>query len=269
MYQNVHYPVAALGEGTVKSPGLCYIQIFRREDVLAWPAFDPETGILASAITLKPGKLIYLLTSIDVTRSFSENQKSGPGGYYFEQTIKASLSGSAAAHHLTIGTLVHHEWGMILKDKNGVFRLIGNEDSGADLLMDYESGKGTESRKTELTFKWQHPQPAPIYAATAFDIIIGGATITAGCITFIEAFEVGATGAPMNEGDTLYIKTAIVNKRVLVLVDGMYLPVDDGSGDIDWTGSLDRRVEKTLASNTINFVGSVVNGEKIYVYAIS
>ncbi len=269
MYLNVHYPVAALAEGLVKSPGLCSIKIFRREDVLTWPAFDPETGVLASAITLKPGKLIYLLESTDPSRNFSENQKSGPGGYFVEHTVKATLRGSTAAHHLTLGTLMHHEWGMILKDKDGSTRLIGNQDTAADVLRDYTSGQATDSRKTELTFKWQHPQPAPIYTATAFDIVIGGEILTAGCIQLVAQFEVGASGSPMNAGDTLYINSSLVNKRVLVVVDGFSLPVDDGSGDIDWTGSIDRRVEKATASNTITFVGSVANAEKIYIYAIS
>lgn len=269
MYHNVHYPVAALGVGVVKSPGLCSIQLFRQEDVLTWPSEDPETGILSSSIVLKEGKLIYLLESIDPSRSFAETQKSSNAGYYFETTVTGSLMGSTAAHHLTIGTLIHHEWGMILRDKNGVTRLIGNQDSGADLLANYTTGQGTESRKTELTFKWQHPQPAPIYTATAFDIIIGGVTITAGCITLVKSFEVGATGSPMNEGDILYINNALVNKKVLVIVDALSLPVDDNSGDIDWTGSIDRHVEKALASNTINFIGSVATGEKIQIYAYS
>jgi len=269
MYHNVHYPVAALAEGNVKSPGLCSIKIFRREDVLSWPAFDPENGVLASAITLKPGKLIYLLESIDPSRSFSENQKSNGGGYYFEQTIKASLRGSTAAHHLTLGTLFHHEWGMIVKDKNGVTRLIGNQDTAADIITDYTTGQGADSRKTELTFKWQHPQPAPVYTATAFDIVIGGEILTAGCIQLVAQFEAGAAGSPMNAGDTIFIDNDLIGKRVLVVVDGMSLPVDDGSGDIDWTGSIDRRVEKATASNTITFVGPVADEEKIYIYAIT
>lgn len=269
MYQDIYYPVAALGAGSVKSPGLCSIKIFRREDVLTWPAIDPETGVLASGITLKAGKFIYLLGSIDASRRFTENQKSSNAGYHFETTVKAQLMGSSAAHHLTLGTLIHHEWGILVKDKNGVTRLIGNQDSAADLITDYDSGQGTESRKTDLTFKWQHPQPAAVYTAAAFDIVIGGEIITAGCIQLLASFEVGAAGSPMNDGDTIYINSAMTNKRVFITIDGMAPPIDDGSGDIDWTGSIDRRIEKAVASNTAVFVGGVKNEEKIYVYAIT
>lgn len=267
MYQNTHYPVASLAVAPVKSPGLCSVKYFKVEDVLFWPTVDPQTGMLADSLQLKPGKLLYLADSIDPSRSFSENQKDSLAGSYFEMTVKASLLGSTAAHPLTLGTLMHHKWGLLVEDKNGVTRMIGNEDAGADFIYDYSSGNGTESRKTELTWKWQHPMPAPIYTAASFGIIIGGIIITAGCITFIQRFEVGAAGAPMNQGDLLYVNNLLQNKKTLVIVDSKALPVDDFSGDIDWSGSIDRRIEKAIASNTINFVGSVFTGEKIEIYA--
>lgn len=267
MYHNVHYPVAALAEGVVKPPGACSIKYFKWEDVLTWPAVDPETGILASAVTLKPGKFLYLCGSINPSRSFEENEKESGAGTYFESTIKGSLMGSSAAQILTLGTLKHHQWGLIVTDKNGVTRLIGNEDAGADIIIDYTSGQGSASRKTELTWKWLHPQPAPIYSAQAFDIIIGGELLSAGCIQYITGFRVGDPGAPMNDGDTIFTNSGIVNKRVLVIVDGVALPVDDFSGDIDWSTSIDRHVEKAQASNTINFVGAVVDEEVIQIYA--
>lgn len=269
MYHNVHYPVATLSEGNYKAPGVCSVRYFKIEDVLTWPEADPQTGILASAIALKPGKLMYLLGSINPSRVYSETPKDGSAGPYFDMIIKGSLMGSTAAHPLTIGTMLHHQWALIVTDKNGVTRLIGNQDSGADLIPSYSSGQGADSRRTELTFQWQHPQPAPIYSATEFDIIIGGLSISAGCIQFIQRFEVGATASPMADGDTLYVNASIANKKVLVIADRQALPCDDGSGDIDWTGSIDRHIEKTLASNTIAFVGGVVNEEKIEIYAIS
>lgn len=267
MYFNVHYPSASLTEAPVKSPGLCSIKLFKIEDVLTWPAIDPQTGIISNSIELKPGKVIYLLDAIDQTRAFNETQKEALPGSYHDITVAGSLRGSNAAQVLTIGTLKQHQWGILVKDKSGITRMIGNEDSGADMVINYSSGNGTESRKTEFTFKWQHPQPAPIYSATAFEIIIGGLMIIAGCITFIQRFEVGASGSPMNPGDTLYINSLLVNKKALVIVDGMALPVDDFSGDIDWSTSIDRHIEKAFSSNTVNFVGGVMNAEKIEIYA--
>ena len=269
MYFNVHHPVASLAEAPVKSPGVCSVKYFRWEDVLAWPAVNPETGILSSAITLKPGSYVYLCDAINPTKSFMESQRASSAGPYFENTIKGSLRGSTAAHFLTVATMLHHQWGLIVEDKNGVTRLIGNQDGGAELIYDYTTGQGTDSRKTELTWKWEHPLPAPIYTASAFNIVIGGEILTAGSLQLLIRFQVGATGAPMNEGDTLYINNALQNKNLLILVDGIGLPIDDFSGDVDWTGSIQRHVEKALSSNTINFVGSVNNDEIIEIYAFS
>lgn len=266
MYQNVHYPVAALAEAPVKSPGACSIKYFKWEDVLAWPIIDPQTGILSSAISLKPGKFIYLCGSINPSRSFSENEKDSSAGSYFEITAKGSLAGSNAAQILTLGTLKHHQWGLIITDKNGVTRLVGNEDSGAELVIDYTSGHGSDSRKTELTWKWLHPQPAPIYSAQAFQIVIGGEIMQAGCIQFITSFRVGDPGAPMIDGDDTFIHANLLNKRALVIVDGMALPVNDFSGSVDWSTSIDRHIEKALASNTITFVGDVRDEEVISIY---
>jgi hypothetical protein len=269
MFQNVHYPVATLAVGDVKSPGLCSIKYFKKEDVLTWPTLDPETGMLATAITLKPGKFIYICQAINPSKAFDESQKAAAAGPYFDMSVKGSLSGSTAAHFLTLGTMIHHQWGLIVPDKNGVTRLIGNQDSGADLAVDYSSGQGADSRKTELSWKWQHPQPAPIYTANAFDIVIGGVTVTAGSLQMILRFEVGAVGAPMTEGDILLINAGFANKNLLIICDGLALPIDDLTGMIDWSGSIQRHVEKGFASNTIEFIGGVINHEIIEIYAFS
>jgi hypothetical protein len=269
MYHNVHAPVATLEKAPVKTGGLCAIKFFKWEDVLTWPSINPQTGMLSSAITLKPGKFIYLAKAIDQLRSFEEQQKESTAGIYYDLTIKASLPGSNAANILSLQTMVHHQWGLIVEDRNGVNRLIGNQDSGATLSKNYDSGTLTISRKTEITLTWQHPQPAPIYAASAFDVVIGGQTITAGALQLIMRFQVGDPGAPMEEGDTVLTNAAFVNKYCLVIAGGLALPVDDGSGSINWVGSIIRHIEKTLAGNTITFVGGVVNTEIIEIYAFN
>jgi hypothetical protein len=269
MYQNTYLPITSLPKAPVTLSGLCTIKYFRWQDVLTWPVIDPLTGIIAAGITLKPGTYLYYADAVDSDRSFQEQQKDNPAGDYFDISIKATLRGSNAANIVTLQKMKQHQWGVIAEDRNGVTRLIGNQDSGADFSHNYSSGTINTSRKTEITFSWQHDLTAPIYTATAFDIIIGGLHLSAGCIQFIERFRVGDAGAPMTAGDTLYINNLIKNKRALVLVDGIALPVDDFSGDIDWTGSVQRRIEKADSSNTINFVGSVVNQEIVELYAVT
>jgi hypothetical protein len=267
MYRNVHYPVASFPEGPVRSPGVCSIKYFKWEDVLTWPTVDPQTGIIISTIVMKAGKYIYLCESVNPSRTFSENQKDSNAGTHFDILVKGTLSGSTAAHPLIIGTMKHHQWGLIVEDKNGVTRLIGSADAGADFVSDYSSGQGTDSRKTELSWQWQHSQPAPIYTAETFTIIIGGLIITAGCLKKLLQFKVGAAGAPMDDTDTDLTEAQFANKRLLILADGVGLPIDYGDGAIDWTGSIDRHVEKALAGSTAKFIGGVVNDETIEIYA--
>lgn len=95
---------------------------------------------------------------------------------------------------------------------------------------------------------------------------IGGVEFTFKTLKKLIQFVVGAPGAPMSDGDTVYTNNEMINKRVLVIVDGVGLPVDDGSGDVDWTGSIDRHVEKEVPDNNLNFVGEVEDEEVVEIY---
>lgn len=222
-----------------------------------------------AAIVLKPGAVLYYADAVDNSRSFEENTKTGDAGYYIEINIAATLRGSNAAKILSLSAMMGHQWGIIVEDRNQVNRLIGNEDTGATLSYNYTSGTRSNSRKTEISFKWEHPLPAPVYTAQAFDIIIGGVLVTASSLQMIIRFQVGAAGAPMAEGDTLLVNNSLVNKKLLIMIDGMGLPIDDFSGAIDWSGSIQRHAEKALASNTISFIGAVNNNEIVEIYAFS
>lgn len=269
MFENAYLPVMSLGKAPVRTGGLCAIKLCRREDVLRWPVINPATGVMDAALVLAPGASLYYIDAIDATRSYSEKPNTGTPGRSYEITVTGSLGGSNAANILSLQTMVHHEWVIIAEDRNGVTRLVGNEDAGATLLDEYDAGTITTSRKTQLIFKWEHTSTAPIYTAQAFDIIIGGVLVTASSLQLIIRFQVGAVGAPMAEGDTLLVNSLLVNKKLLIMIDGMGIPIDDFSGAINWTGSIQRHVEKALASNTINFIGSVNNQEIVEIYAFT
>ena len=73
----------------------------------------------------------------------------------------------------------------------------------------------------------------------------------------------------MNGGDTTLLNAGFANKHLLILADGTGLPVDDLTGAVDWSTSIHRHVEKALASNSVEFIGGVVNNETIEIYAWS
>ncbi len=259
----------SLAKAPVKTGGVCSIRYCKKTDVLAFPDINPVTGIMDSALQLVEGGVFYYAELIDQTRGFQETQKDSNAGPYFEIKVNGSLRGSNGQNILSVQSMLHHEWIILVEDRNGYTRLIGNGDAGATLIYDYNSGTVSSSRKSDISFVWEHPLPAPVYSGTAFDIIIGGVIVTAGQLTMLMRFKVGQPGAPMADGDTLLVNEGFKNKRLLILVDGIGIPIDDFSGSIDWSGSIDRHVEKALASNTITFIGAVNTDETIEIYAFS
>lgn len=274
MYENVYLPVTSLPQAPVKTGGLCSIKYFRWQDVLEWPAINPQTGMMDTSLQMKPGTFIYLCSAIDQDKTFDEEVKNATPGDMVDINVKGTLTGASAANILSLQTMKYNKWGVIADDKNGVTRLIGNEDSGADLFYNYTSNDNGGSRKINLKWNWQHSNPAPIYTAEAFNITIGGVPITAGALQLIMRFRVGYQDAFANppimvDGDIDLVRAAFINKQLLILADGLGLPIDDDSGDIDWTGSIIRHVHKNLLSDTMSFIGGVVHGETIQIYAWS
>lgn len=76
-------------------------------------------------------------------------------------------------------------------------------------------------------------------------------------LTLVERFQVGKPGAPMIATSTEYSSPLIAGKKVFVMAGGLGLPVDDGTGKIDFTDSAVRHVRKLDAENKILFVGGV------------
>lgn len=269
---NVYAPFQSLQKSPITVGGMCSLTIFKIEDVQQWPDADPLTGIIQASIAMKPGKLMYIVQAADKGRLFEEELKYDNAGPYLDMQVEAMLGGHNSANALSLATAQFSRWGIIVADRNGNYRLIGNQDSGAKLVYKYTTGDNSSSRKVNLSFTWQSPLPAPLYQASLFIIIIGGILIQAATIKFLIRFQVGATGAPMNDGDTVLTDARFANKKLLVLIDGVAIPCDDGTGAIDWTlpqNVIRRHYEKTLASNTCTFVGGVVLNEIIEIYEIS
>lgn len=253
----------------IEPGGPCSFVIFRKEDVLTWPAKSPLTGYLSTAIQLKPGKSFYLVAATEKDKTFNEEQKYGDEGPFWDMTVTGTLGGNTAANTLSVEQMQFSEWGIIVHDRDGISRLIGDQDSCPRVFNKFSTNDTSGSRKRNISFSWSYPLSAPIYSAQAFLISIAGVPVTAGTLTLVLRFQVGRPGAPMNDGDSILINAGFANKNLLVLADGTGLPCDDGSGAIDWTGVIARHIEKTYASNTITFVGNVNQDEIIEIYAWS
>lgn len=266
--QNIYKAVQPLQKSPVETGGLCQsapIAYFKIEDVLQWPSVNPATGIISTAIQLKPGKSIFLCQAVDKGRQYDEEEKTDSAGSYMDITVAGSLAGHNTANILTLEAMRFSQWGLIVKDRAGFYRLVGNADAGAKFSYKYSSGDGSGSRKVQLQWNWSNALSAPIYLSQTFNITLGGVVITAGKLTLIQRFKVGAVGAPMVDGDHLLTNAGFANKNLLVLASGLALPCDDGSGDIVFT--IERHYAKTYASDTVDFVGNVNQDEIIEIYA--
>lgn len=269
MSLNIYKPVQSLQKSPVATGGICSLTIFKIEDVEQWPEPNPQTGIIDAAIQVKPGKSLYIVQAADKGRTFDEELKYDNAGPYLDIQVEAMLAGHNVANMLTLQTSQFHRWGIIVADRNGVYRLVGSHDSGAKLTYKYNTGDASSSRKVNLSFTWQSPLPAPLYQATVFNISIGGITITAGKLTLIQRFRVGDAGAPMNDGDEYLNNAGFAGKNLLILASTQALPCDDGSGSVNYAGSIERRYEKTFSGSQVHFVGGVMKGEIIEIYAFS
>jgi len=266
---NLYAPIQTLEKSPVDTGGACSIRFIKWEDVEQWPVKNPLTGIVAASLTLKPGKSIYFCKAQDKGRSYSEESKNDSSGPFVDMEVTGTLAGSNSANALSFDAMKLHRWVVIFTDRNGVTRIIGNKDSGARFNFKYDSGDVSVSRKAQVRWTWSHAHGADLYGGQAFNISVGGNTITAGSLTLIMRFRVGAAGAPMTEASTTLTNAGFANKNLLVIAGGFALPVNDGSGDIDFTGSIERHYEKTFAGDTLNFIGGVADKEIIEIYAFS
>lgn len=266
--ENVYVPVQSLNKSIlVKTGGACGITFFKKESVQEWPSVDPIDGIMKTSVQLLPGESFYKIEATEKDRTFTEELKRGPEGPYLDMAVNAILAGNTVVNTLSIQTMKYSEFGLIINDRAGFNRLIGNADSCAQFSYGYTSGDINSPRRRTLKWTWQHANEAPIYGGQAFNISVGGVPVTAGSLTLIIRFRVNDAGAPMMDGDTELVNAALANKNVLILADGIGIPIDDGSGMIDWTGLITRHAEKTLASDTITFIGGVNQQEIIEIYA--
>jgi hypothetical protein len=266
MYDNAYLPAQSLHKAPNINPGgLCKIIYFRWEDVLLWPAVNPQTGIISTAITLKPGGVFYFCQATEKDKTFKEEQKSDSAGPFMDIMVTSALAGNTTVNTLSVQVMPFHYYGLIVYDRNGDQRMIGNEDMGARFSHGYTSGDVGSSRKRSLQWSWQHSLPAPIYKADAFTIVLSGITIQAGSLTFILRFRVGDPGAPMVGGQEILNHPAFANKNLLVLASGMGITHDDGT--IDFTNSIERRYQKDFSSSQLKIVGGTVHLEIYEIYA--
>lgn len=162
-YCNIFTAIGTLQKPPVNNPGICLIQFCRWEDVAVWPTVDPLTGILNSSIQLKPGVEWNLLFAPNSDRTFSEQQQQSSAGPYYKVQVTGYLPGNDQPTVQKVAAMAYFDYVLLVTDRDGLIRLIGDEDTGAEFSNTYKSGDASASRRRDITFTWETPNPCPIY----------------------------------------------------------------------------------------------------------
>jgi hypothetical protein len=170
MYENIVLPVQNLRKTlNIRPGGLCRILFFKKDDVLAWPEKHPGDGVIYDPIQLKAGAVFYTFQPADKERFFTEDSKSDTGGPFVEVTVNGRLGGNTLNYITSLDSMMHFEFGIIVIERTGEKRLVGNNDRGADVGFGYTSGDADSSRINNIKFTWKHSQRMPIYES---DVIL-------------------------------------------------------------------------------------------------
>ncbi len=173
-YGNIFTSVGTLAKPAVNNPGICFIQFARWEDVAIWPDVDPNTGICNTPIQLQPGTQWYLMVAPDNDRSFTEQQQNDSKGDYYKVQVTGYIPGNDEATIQRVAPMPYHDYVLLVKDRDGLIRLIGSPDCGAAFINSYTSGNQGNIRKRTITFNWESVNPCLIYPPPPPSTVVEG-----------------------------------------------------------------------------------------------
>lgn len=267
LYANIYNPFQALARpGTIYPGGICSIYLIRKQDIETWPAIDPETGGITDDIGLVSGASMYLLQATDSGKSMSEEVKQSPAGPYTEVKVNAKLPGNNSSNFYSLQNALYQQFAVLIKDRNGERRLIGNADSCPRIIWSYNTGDAESSRIYTLQLNWSTQLRPPVYQGILDNLsdIPGGSSSAVSVISLVTRFKVGESGSPMAAGDTVFTSSSIANRYVKVFQDGM--KVTEFVAGI----TVENYIQKTLSGSTITWMnGGPAAGSIIEIYAFS
>jgi hypothetical protein len=163
VYYNIYTRVQHLRRPEIQPGGICFSTFCKWEDVEIWPQADPQTGILVTSLVLKPNTTWMRLEPINRGRNFLENPQSDDKGDFVDMSLNGLIPGNNYFLHAAIQSMRYHQYVVIFRERNGMYRMMGDRNSGAEFVWDYNSGDTTTSRSRGVRFLWQSPEPCPIY----------------------------------------------------------------------------------------------------------
>lgn len=175
-YNNIFTSFQNISNVSPKAGGFCWAVLCKWEEVLNWPSLHPVTGLVEDELELKPGSTFYRLQGMEKDRFYKENDKQTDAGTMTASQVQALIAGSSNPVLLVLQQMRFHQWVIILQDRSGQIRLIGNEDAAAFCLRNYDTGDVDGTRIYSLQFGFESQLPPPVYKPTT--VLIDGSSIS-------------------------------------------------------------------------------------------
>lgn len=156
IYGNIH---SVTGQVT---SGICSMKMIPREWLSEPLNIDFNTNTLLVEPVLKDGKQWIEISFVDPTIGFTEKPARVKAGTYYETTISGAVNNIDAVMIQSLETLRYSEYIVIVMDKQGRMRIIGNEDFGMTMQVsrtETNDQGGTQAVSIELTMENEFVSP--------------------------------------------------------------------------------------------------------------
>jgi hypothetical protein len=262
---NIVFPVQNLLRTPIETGGLCWLLFFLHQDIDSWPEVDPVTGVITSNLVFKTGRNFFTAQFGEKDRIYKEDLKQSASGPYVETTVQGILFNDSGNAITGVNAMIYNRFGLLIKERTGIQRIIGNKDAGAKFEYDYTSGSISTTRQRQCKWIFESPNPAPIYQGGG--IVINGTVIPVGTsggsgsstpTLALHASLYVSSGNTLEPGDLTYTHPDLAGKTIMVFANGIYISTLAIAGQ--------RYCTKALNDTTITFNGGVGDMETIDIF---
>lgn len=155
--------------GEVCLPGVrSHFYFVRRADIVSWPQPPVNTGAGAGEwkddFELAADKTFITVDLVPGESELKTERVGAWGGYHFNNTASLVIPGNKEKVMGMVQAMVNDDCVFVVPDKDGRFRLFGNQDFVVDVKPSAQSGKGSgDSRTTTIELSDENRYALPFY----------------------------------------------------------------------------------------------------------
>lgn len=161
--QNAWLPLKNLDKPPIRVGGICYFYFTPWENVLQWPDINPLTGSCIGDVVLKGDKKWYRCQVINPNKAYTEKHSSSDAGNYMQCEVTGFLPDDQPDIAYSMNEMRYHHFAIVIVERNGIKRLIGDQFYSAYFSYDYDSSDDSGVRGRKISFSWMSQDSAPVY----------------------------------------------------------------------------------------------------------